>query len=135
MTNTVKIGLSPNSQAAPGMVAIGGAPGSVVFTFPNGTSLSDIIDLRENFRLAGLIMDAGWDAAAITVRGSVDGSTFFPIFGTDGTEYSLTVVAAHAIRIPVTDLMMFRYLQFRSGTNGAPVNQTATRTMTALAVQ
>jgi hypothetical protein len=132
---TVKIAAPANTINQPTVAAIGGAPGNVAFTIPTGTALSDVIDLRENYRLAGFIMDAAWTAAVITVRGSADGITFFDVYNPDGTEYTITVAAAHLVKVAVLDLMMLRYIQLRSGTGAAPVNQLATRNMVVLASQ
>lgn len=132
---TVKIGAPPNTVNQPAFVAMGASPGNVGFTFPANSALSDYIDLRESYRIAGFIMDAAWTAAVMTVRGSIDGVNFFDVYNSDGSEYSLTVAANHLVKISVIDLMMLRYIQFRSGTGAAPVNQTALRSMVAVAAQ
>lgn len=132
---TVKIAPRLNTQDQPAVVAMGAAPGSVAFTFPANAAVSDVIDLRENYRIAGFIMDAQWTAAVMTVLGSIDNVNFFSVFNADGTEYTITVAAGHLVKLPVIDLMMLRYIQFRSGTFAIPVNQTALRSMIALASQ
>jgi hypothetical protein len=51
-------------------------------------------------------------------------------------EYTVTVGgAARSIKVPFDDLLGVRYLKVRSGTSGVPVNQTADRAITLVAVR
>ncbi len=93
-----------------------------------------------NLSLAGLhlvefLMPAGWDAAALTLLGSPDGTTFFPIFNEAGTEVSITVAPSRLIRFPSGFFAGAPFWRLRSGTSATPVNQTASRTITIFARQ
>ncbi|WP_354163759.1 MULTISPECIES: hypothetical protein [unclassified Bradyrhizobium] len=109
------------------------APSSAVVNIPAGaTGISDILDFRAGYRLAGIIVPAAWLAAVVTFQWSPDGTTWYDMYKADGTEYSVTPVAGKLTTIPVVDFIACRYLQLRSGTSAAPVNQTATRAITVI---
>lgn len=81
----------------------------------------------------GILMPAAWDAAAITMQGSVDGQTWGEIVLDTGVALSWTVAASQIV-LPSnpSQLMGLNWFKFRSGTSGAPVNQSANRTITLL---
>lgn len=97
-------------------------------TIANGASLSSAVDLGGR-KLVGIIMPSSWTAASLTFQGSVDGTNFFNVY--DGaTERSLTVAASYYSMLNIGDWVGFRYIKFRSGTAGTPVNQGADRVIT-----
>jgi hypothetical protein len=96
-------------------------------TILNGQSLSEWLDLGER-RLAGLIMPAGWTAAAISFDISPDqGATAFPLFDENNAEVALTVAAGRAHAFPIGRMIGWAYIRLRSGLSGAAVNQSADR--------
>lgn len=108
-------------------------------TIPNGTALSNIVDLQES-RLVGIEMPAAWTAADLTFRGGAGTSssesapTVQDVYD-DAAELTLTGGAARVVLFnPGTnvDRLMPRYVQVRSGTAAAPVNQGADRVIRLL---
>jgi hypothetical protein len=92
---------------------------------PSGQSQSDLI-LLSGGELESVQMPSGWDAAALTLLGSNDGTNYFPV--TNGTaEVSLTVAASQTVLVPAI-VKGVRFLKLRSGVAATPVNQTANRT-------
>jgi len=99
-------------------------------------SLSGILDTVDAM-LVALIQPAAWTAAALTLQGSVDGSTFFPItYYAAAAQFQWIGAANFApgtlqlIRAPSQDSnidSLPRYLKLRSGTDAAPVNQLVQR--------
>lgn len=110
-------------------------------TMSSGGSLSAALDLA-GYRLAGLDVSSGWDAAnAMTFAGAASGtSAFLPIFTASGGEPAVAsgaLVSATGRSIAFDDalvraLSMHRYLKFRSGPSTAPVNLTTNVTIGAL---
>lgn len=98
-------------------------------TIGTGTSVSGAVDVHGT-NLVGIIAPAGWDAAALTMQVSVDGSTWFDLFDTSGAEVSIVVTAGKFIGIPATALSGLDFVRLRSGTTAAAVNQTADRAFT-----
>ncbi len=88
-----------------------------------------------NTILDTLLVPAGWDAANITLLGSIDGTTFFPVHDAAGVEVVLTAAAGRIIRFPPYFRLGFPFLRIRSGTTAAPVNQTAARAVEIRGVQ
>lgn len=109
----------------------------------NGTSLSAEIDLRDR-DLVGLVMPAAWDAAGLAfqcagvaydnARGSTGGvEPFRPVVDDTGAAVGLTVAQATYVSFREATIWLLRGLgrvKLVSGTNGAPVNQTADRLLT-----
>lgn len=98
----------------------GGQPFSVGFK-PNGNEI------------VGLIMPSAWDAAAITLQGSRDGTTWTNLHDTAGSEISLQAAASRYIVIAPTLLPGLEWIRARSGTSGTPVAQIVNRTLTWMA--
>lgn len=99
-------------------------------TIPAGQSLSEGIDLTSS-RLHRIEMPTAWDPASITLlaAGNADGD-FLPVY-LDTAEYVITSAAAgRAIVVDQALAFGVRHLMIRSGTSGAPVNQTAARRLT-----
>ena len=99
-------------------------------TIANGTSLSAAIDMGVMSRPRGLIMPAGWDAAAITFQVSNDGITFQNLYD-DAAEVSVAAAGASrtiGFKYDLRNILMrWQYLKIRSGPAAGPVNQTAQR--------
>lgn len=100
-------------------------------TIAKGLSLSDAADLGTG-RLVGIIMPAGWTAAALTFQANADGGeTFYDVYD-DATERTITSSGAAASRflsLPLSDWLGMRGLKVRSGTGALPVNQGAARSI------
>jgi hypothetical protein len=102
-------------------------------TIANGQALSSII-VCKGLKLAGIIMPATWDAAAITLQAGMDGVTFQDVYDKSGAEVSITVAAGKCTMMDPAPLQAACYLRIRSGTGAAPVNQTAQRTVNLILV-
>jgi len=102
---------------------------SVEFTIANGESLSAAAVIG-GLSPAALIMPSAWTAANITMQASQDGTNFYNVYESDGNEYTITAAALRFILLQVADMPSVRWLKFRSGTSGTPVNQGAARTLT-----
>lgn len=105
-------------------------------TIPAGGSQSEAFDL-EGFELAGVIMPAAWDAAALTLLASVGpNGTFDRVDDDAGTEWSLTVAASRVVGVGTPAkagaTRGLRWVKLRSGTAALPVNQVAARTIHVL---
>lgn len=98
-------------------------------TIANGTALSAAVDLAGQ-GIVRVLMPAAWTAAVLTMQVSNDNTTFYDLYNNDGTEWSATVAAAHAIAMDVSIFTAMRYVKLRSGTGGTPVNQGADRVLT-----
>lgn len=83
--------------------------------------------------VVGLIMPSAWDAAGITLQGSVDNVTWVNLFDTAGSEITLQAAASRYIVIPATLLPGLEWIRARSGTSGTPVAQITSRTLTWMA--
>ena len=103
-------------------------------TILNGTALSTAsVDIQRE-QLVGLIMPAGWDAAGLSLQGSIDGQTWGNVFTASG-ELSFPSASCAAGNLLAFDAHLtpaIRFLKVRSGTSAAPVNQTADRVVTIL---
>jgi hypothetical protein len=103
-------------------------------TIHSGTSDSDPLTF-DNRTLQGFFLPV-IDNAAISFRMSFDGSTFFPVFATNGVEITVTAsVGSRFITISTLGILGgsgSQFMKFRSGTDGAPVNQTADRIINAV---
>jgi hypothetical protein len=94
-------------------------------TIADEAALSGVVKMGSK---AGAISVDGWDAAAITFEGSLDGAagTFRDVYDKAGVEVTMTSFADAGGRIAAlpTELDGIPYLKIRSGTSGTPVNQT-----------
>ena len=97
-------------------------------TIANGASLSDAVNLQ-NLVLCHLVMPAAWTAAVLTFQVSWDGTEWNTLYASDGTEYTVQAAASRRIILPPADFVGVRYIKVRSGTQAAPVNQGAARTI------
>jgi len=108
-------------------------PSSYSVTIPSGQSLSGAVDLGGR-TLGAIQMPAAWDAASMTFEASLDGVTYFNLLDDTASEVTLTVAANDLLRLTLSDWQAFRWLKFRSGTSGSPVNQSADRVISLIGV-
>lgn len=101
-----------------------------VANIASGESLSNALDIGTAKHLA-IQMPAAWDAAAITLAASVDGTNFYSVTDSAGIEVSITASASKVIGIDLAALSLaaLRFIKIRSGTVASAVNQTAARTL------
>lgn len=64
----------------------------------NGQTMSAAVDCGLAGSLAGLIAPAGFSTADITVQGSIDGETYYPLYDEVGTAVGATAVVASTMR-------------------------------------
>ena len=110
------------------MAVITGAP---TVTIASGQSLSSSVQLNGGF-VEGFYMPAGWDAAVVSFLVSETDANYVPLIDALGVEMQIAVAAGRAIQLPLGSLHGWNWLQLRSGTSGAAVNQTANRTLTLI---
>jgi len=109
----------------------------VTITILSGQSLSSPIDLRNpdlfGFTPMVFITPSAWDAAKVSAQISVDGVNWFNfhLWNSD-FESAHTLLASEAHMITDYPFRGIPYVRFRSGTDNAPVNQTANRTITVI---
>lgn len=97
-------------------------------TIPNGESLTDVINLRDQ-PVVAIQMPSAWTTADLTFQGSNDGTNFFDVYTLDGDEYTVAAAASRYIVLSPFEFQWARYIKIRSGTSASPVNQGATRTL------
>lgn len=84
----------------------------------------------DNVCLVGIVMPAGWTAAALTFQGSADGSAFANMYDNNGAEVTIQAAASRYIVVPPLSLVGLKSINVRSGTSGTPVTQGSAQTMT-----
>ncbi len=104
---------------------------TALVTIASGASLSGAVQLGDGV-LAGILMPAAWTAAALTFEGSMDGSTFKPIYDDVGVEIQFTVDADRVVIVAPYDFSALKFMKVRSGTLAAGVNQAAERILQLL---
>lgn len=101
----------------------------------SGTSLSTEVNVDRG-RIVGIQMPAGWDAAGISLQALIRqaaGNPPAPVFGNvqDQAGAALLVTApvldSYVALADTAPLRALGRIKVRSGTSGAPVNQTADR--------
>lgn len=85
-------------------------------------------------RLFAIVVPAGWDAADITFQGAVSGGTFFDVYDEDDAEVVVEAAASRYILLNPAKFIGLQRLKIRSGTTGAPVNQTDAVTLALVLV-
>ena len=97
----------------------------VTVAIPTGaTGLSASVQTN-GLPVVGLIIPSDWViATAITLQGSIDGTTFYNVYDDTGTEVSITVAASRHIALNPSEFASFPYLKLRSGTAASPTDQT-----------
>lgn len=97
-------------------------------TIANGASLSGALSVGG--RLVGaIIMPSAWTTAVLTFQASDDGTTFRNVYDEYGAEYTVQASADRHIVLDPAKLSGCQYLQIRSGTSGAAVNQGGSRSI------
>ncbi|MCK1501484.1 hypothetical protein [Bradyrhizobium sp. 188] len=98
-------------------------------TILSGQSLSASVHLHQQ-RLFGILMPAGWDAAALTFQASIDNTNFFDVYDDGGNVLTMQAAANRFIVIvsPLAYLGLQR-IKVRSGTPSVAVAQTADRVL------
>jgi len=96
-----------------------------------GTALSAEVDLGIKV-LVGIAMPAGWDEAALTFQGSIDGGTTWLEMQGASAVLTYSAAAGQFIAVDPTLWRGINAIKVRSGTSGTPVNQTANRTLTLI---
>lgn len=94
-------------------------------TISAATSITGIIDLGVNTKLIALEITSTWDAADITFQASSDGVNFRDYYDSGGEIVYSAGTGNRIMAITPKDFAGIRYIKFRSGTTGTPVNQTA----------
>lgn len=92
-------------------------------TIANGASLSGELPVGRGCTVVGIVMPAAWTAANLTFQASHDGTTFNNLYD-NGTEYTITAAISRYIAVDPNKFDSISRLKVRSGTAGAPVNQT-----------
>ena len=101
----------------------------------NGASLSGVVELGDS-RLFAVQMPTAWTAGNLTFQVSDDGTDFYDLYDSDGSEVVVTAGGASRV-IQLTNPARYlglRWLKVRSGTTGTPVNQGAERTLVLICV-
>jgi len=98
-------------------------------TIGTGTALSAEVPLGEK-TLVGILMPAAWDAASLTFQATTDDTNFAELQDGAGGAISFTVSAGVFVAVDPAKWRGITGVKVRSGTSGAPVNQTANRTIT-----
>lgn len=103
----------------------------------SGAAISNAIKTA-GLNITGLYIPSAWTAAAITFQASPDGATYYPVYGLDSTgaivettlpSAGIPTAAVRFIQIPAGTFDGAGYVIINSGTNAAPVNQGAQRTL------
>jgi hypothetical protein len=94
-------------------------------TILSGASDSDAIAITPGTGL--LLQIPTWDSASLTLRASLDGTTYQGLFQINGEISVAVTTGAKAVLLRPDVLGGVIFLKLRSGTNATPVNQTADR--------
>jgi len=100
---------------------------SVTILAATATGLSSAVEIGD-WSLAGFIMPAAWDAAALTFQVcDTYGGTYIDLYTDGGTEVNVGVTTSRAYALSActngASLKPWRYIKVRSGTTGAAVQQ------------
>jgi predicted acylesterase/phospholipase RssA len=77
--------------------------------------------------LCAIQMPAAWNGTEITFDGTLDGSTYLPVFDEFGNESVVAVGVSRIVQIELADFGGLRLVKIRSGRSAAPVAQAAQR--------
>ncbi|WP_027578481.1 hypothetical protein [Bradyrhizobium sp. Ai1a-2] len=95
----------------------------------NGGSISGAIPIGDKV-ITGIVMPAGWDAAALTFQVSIDGGVNWSnLFDSSGNEVAFQAAASRFIAVDPTLWIGINHIKIRSGTAAAAVNQNAERSV------
>jgi hypothetical protein len=133
--STAIAAIATQATQAAVLAALQTAPPVTIATalIANAGSLSGSIDCTAG-RLARIDMPNTWSTAALTFQVSEDGTQFFDLHKSDGTEYSIPVAANQAFLLPLIDFRSVRYLKVRSGPSATPVAQGGARSINLILV-
>lgn len=96
----------------------------------NGASLSGAVPVGDRVPV-GIAMPAAWDGTSLTFQVSVDGgASWCELTDSGGTAISATVAPSRYIPLDPTVWIGINMIKIRSGTSGAPTNQTADHSLT-----
>jgi hypothetical protein len=103
-------------------------------TISSGASLSGTVDVQGFNTFAIEMSTGGWDAANISFTAArASSGSFFAVYDGSGVEVQATVSTGNRVVSLNGDIALalapLRFIQLRSGTSTAAVNQTATRTL------
>jgi hypothetical protein len=89
--------------------------------------LSEAVDLVTD-TLIGLVLPANYDTAAITFQVSVDGTTFVPLYDTDGqvSIANTEAVASRAISLDPVTFLGWRYVKIATAAAQTTTDTTIT---------
>lgn len=92
-----------------------------------GSSVSEVVDLK-NVTVVGLVMPtANWRDAIVTVQGSPDGINFFDLYdGVTAKEFAFNAKIGSMVMVNPDRMRSCQAVILRSGTHDAPVVQPAT---------
>lgn len=109
---------------------------------PNDFQVWKTVTIADSAALSGALNVQGWDVMAIeqpancegtafTFQASQDGSTFADVYDNTGTELSVTksATAAQLLTLGTKQIQGVAQIKVRSGTTGAPTNQTGAATI------
>jgi hypothetical protein len=114
------------------------SPFKNTLTIASGESVSSVLDLTktDGQTVSALVVPAAWTAAGIAFKVSHDGVTYGPLYDARDpsgvVEYAIPAADALVTRCLSLDVGVFdgfNYVKVVSGTNAAPVNQGAERTL------
>lgn len=98
-------------------------------TIANGASLSGVANVMDG-EVVAIVLPA-LTSAAISFQGSVDGTNFYDLYTSGGTEVTLGAANTGSRIQDVPEVVRtMPYLKVRSGPTAAAVNQGAARTIT-----
>jgi hypothetical protein len=107
----------------------------VSVTILSGASITSSIKLGNRIPV-GIIIPAAWTAADLTFQTSWDDTTFYDVYGVEGTEIGLDTVAGGLCSIDYANLFgIGPYLKIRSGPTALAVNQGADRVLILIAAR
>lgn len=109
-------------------------------TIPSGSSLSDTLDLGEEYnpgiyQILAIQMPSQWTTARLSFSVSADGESFVPLYW-NGEPYEIDAaggsVADGGISVEPSAFVGWPYVKIRSGKKSAEVPQAADRTLKVL---
>jgi hypothetical protein len=105
-----------------------GTPTVIPLWFGGVTGISNTLDISTASTVVGLIMPAGWTKANVTIEGSADGATFYPIYvGTTPNLLSFSVPPGTMVAINPDRLRCCKAIRLISGNRDALVPQGESR--------
>lgn len=99
---------------------------TITATIASGASLSDAVVPPPGFKLVGIHMPAGWDAASLTFQGCESAAgTYANLYDAAGTEVILAAAVDRFIAVAslTNPFAGTPFLKIRSGTSGSAVAQ------------